>query len=67
MSEDKDFKDNIYFLKFDVDELPDLSRELGVRAMPTFLFFNGGEKVDEMVGASPPTLQQKAQDLAALE
>jgi thioredoxin-like negative regulator of GroEL len=43
-------------MKFDVDHLPDLAQELGVRAMPTFLVFKDGEKVDEFVGANPPAL-----------
>lgn len=39
------------FYKLDVDEVPDVAQELGVRAMPTFMVFKGGEKVDEVVGA----------------
>ena len=31
----------------------------GVRAMPTFLFFKNGNKVDEMKGADPVTLESK--------
>ena len=31
----------------------------GVRAMPTFLFFKNGNKVDEMNGADPVTLESK--------
>ncbi|KAL7786319.1 thioredoxin-like protein [Trichoderma ceciliae] len=57
-SDEAEFKDKVHFVKFDVDELPELSQELGIRAMPTFLFFKNGEKVDEMVGANPPLLLQ---------
>ncbi|KAL9594213.1 MAG: hypothetical protein Q9219_007156 [cf. Caloplaca sp. 3 TL-2023] len=39
------------FYKLDVDEVPDVAQELGVRAMPTFIIFKGGEKVGEVVGA----------------
>lgn len=39
------------FYKLDVDELPDVAQELGVRAMPTFVLFKDGEKVGEIVGA----------------
>jgi thioredoxin 1 len=46
----------VHFIKFDVDELPAVTQALGVRAMPTFFFFRGGNKVDEMVGANPPAL-----------
>ncbi|KAL6872784.1 thioredoxin domain-containing protein [Trichoderma novae-zelandiae] len=57
-SEEAEFKDKVHFVKFDVDELPELSRELGIRAMPTFLFYKNGNKVDEMIGANPPVLLQ---------
>jgi thioredoxin 1 len=50
-----------HFLKLDVDEVPDVAQELGIRAMPTFLIFKGGEKVQEIVGANPKAL------LAAIE
>lgn len=40
------------FYKLDVDEVPDVAQELGVRAMPTFILFKDGEKVGEIVGAN---------------
>ncbi|KAI4165467.1 MAG: hypothetical protein LQ342_000877 [Letrouitia transgressa] len=40
------------FYKLDVDEVPDVAQELGVRAMPTFVVFRNGEKVGEIVGAN---------------
>ncbi|KAH8808960.1 thioredoxin TrxA [Xylogone sp. PMI_703] len=52
----KEYED-AYFIKFDVDELPDVAQELGIRAMPTFLFFKDGDKVGEVVGANPPAIQ----------
>jgi len=45
------------FFKVDVDEVPDVAQELGIRAMPTFLLFKDGEKVDEIVGANPHELE----------
>lgn len=45
------------FYKLDVDEVPDLAQELGVRAMPTFMVFKNGEKVGEVVGANQKALQ----------
>jgi len=45
------------FYKLDVDEVPDVAQELGIRAMPTFLIFKDGEKVAEVVGANPKALQ----------
>lgn len=45
------------FYKLDVDEVPDVAQELGVRAMPTFLLFKDGVKVGEVVGANKAALQ----------
>jgi thioredoxin 1 len=45
-----------HFVKLDVDEVPDVAQELGIRAMPTFLIFKGEEKVAEVVGANPKAL-----------
>ena len=45
------------FYKLDVDEVPDVAQELGVRAMPTFMVFKNGEKVGEVVGANEVALR----------
>jgi len=45
------------FYKLDVDEVPDVAQDLGIRAMPTFLLFKNGEKVAEVVGANPKALK----------
>ena len=50
-----------HFVKLDVDEVPDVAQELGIRAMPTFLIFKNEEKIQEIVGANPKAL------LAAIE
>lgn len=47
---------NAHFIKVDVDEVPDVAQELGIRAMPTFILFKKGEKAEEVVGANPPAL-----------
>ncbi|KAF2201731.1 thioredoxin [Delitschia confertaspora ATCC 74209] len=56
---------NVYpqarFYKIDVDEVPDVAQELGIRAMPTFLLFKNGEKVAEVVGANPKALESAIQ------
>jgi thioredoxin 1 len=56
LSQKEPFNGKIHFAKFDVDHVKDLSHELGIRAMPTFVFFKDGEKVEEVVGASPQAL-----------
>ncbi|KAJ5312081.1 hypothetical protein PENANT_c011G00812 [Penicillium antarcticum] len=53
----------IKFYTFDVDKVPDLSAELGVRAMPTFMLFKDGQKFSEVVGAAPPAIEQAIQSL----
>ena len=45
------------FFKLDVDEVPDVAQDLGIRAMPTFLLFKNKEKVGEVVGANPKALE----------
>lgn len=45
------------FYKIDVDELPEVAQELGVRAMPTIFAFRDGEKVGNVVGANPQALE----------
>jgi thioredoxin 1 len=47
----------IDFCKVDVDEVPSVASELGVRAMPTFFFFKNGEKIGEVVGANPAAIK----------
>ncbi|KAI8621054.1 thioredoxin-like protein, partial [Chytriomyces sp. MP71] len=41
----------VSFLKVDVDEQPEISQKHGVSAMPTFIFFKNGAKLDQVVGA----------------
>ncbi|OJD26905.1 thioredoxin [Blastomyces percursus] len=48
---------NVGFYKVDVDECPDIAQELGVRAMPTFILFKDGQKVDEVLGAVPQAIE----------
>lgn len=56
MSNLDEFKD-VYFAKIDVDELPDLSHELGITAMPTFVAFKDGELSGKVIGAKPGDIQ----------
>ncbi|GKT61519.1 thioredoxin [Colletotrichum tofieldiae] len=63
-NEEKNSK--VHFIKIDVDEVPDVSQELGIRAMPTFLIFQNGEKAQEIVGANPTALKQAIEKFADL-
>jgi thioredoxin 1 len=47
-----ELKDKIPIIKLDVDENSDIAAQLGVRNVPTILFFKNGEVVDKMVGAN---------------
>lgn len=53
------------FYQIDVDELSDVAAELGIRAMPTFMLFKNGEKVQDIVGANPPALEAGIRSLVA--
>ena len=57
--------DKIHFLQVDVDEVPDLAQELGIRAMPTFIVFQDGNKVEEIIGAKVDALQKAVQKYAS--
>lgn len=52
---------NVNFAQIDVDAVPDVAGDLGIRAMPTFMLFKDGEKVDELLGANPPGLEKLVQ------
>ena len=43
---------NTVFVKIDVDQNADAAEACNITAMPTFQFYKGGSKVQEVVGAS---------------
>jgi len=45
------------------ERLPDLAQELGIRAMPTFIFFKNGEEVKKIVGADKKKIREAVQEL----
>jgi thioredoxin 1 len=45
--------------KLDVDNNPQVSQQLGIRNLPTILFFKNGQVVDKQVGAVPKSLLTK--------
>lgn len=57
MSNQETYK-NVAFYKLDVDELPDVAQDLQIRAMPTFLLFKDGVKVEEIVGANEVAIRR---------
>jgi thioredoxin len=49
----------ITFAECDVDKAKDVAQACGITAMPTFQFFKGGKKVDEVKGADVQQLTTK--------
>ncbi len=48
----------MHFVKFDVDNVPEIAQQLRVSSIPAFFFFKDGEQVDNFVGANPAELQR---------
>lgn len=53
-----------HFVKFDVEKIPELAKSLGIRAMPTFVFFKNAEKVQEIVGANSVEVERIVKEMA---
>ncbi|KAI0313214.1 thioredoxin-like protein [Amylostereum chailletii] len=45
------------FYKVDVDDQPDIAQEVGVRAMPTFVGYQRGQKIGDLTGAYKDRLE----------
>ena len=48
-----EFAGKLKIVKVNVDELPDLAQQFGIRSIPTLLIFKNGEVVNQLVGALP--------------
>ena len=55
---EKEFSD-VVFLKVNVDENDATAEEYGIQAMPTFMFFRDGKKIDSFSGANEQKLRVK--------
>lgn len=55
------------FFKVNVDEATVLSAKLGIRAMPTFLVYKGGELKKEIVGANQAAIRTALTELLTEE
>jgi len=47
------YGDQIVFAKVNVDELPEVAGQYGIRSIPTLLLLREGEVVEELIGARP--------------
>ena len=52
----EEYKGRIVVAKMDVDSNPAITSKLGIRNIPTILFFKAGQQVDKQVGAVPKTV-----------
>ncbi len=48
--------ESVKFYKVDVDEAEDVSREVNITAMPTFVLFKNGQEVNRLRGVNPDGL-----------
>jgi thioredoxin 1 len=48
-----EYKGKAKVFKIDVDQDGQLAEEFGVKGVPTVIFFKGGKRIDEVVGAVP--------------
>ena len=51
-----EYKEKAVIAKLNVDENPVISSKLGVRNIPTILYFKNGEVVDKQMGAVPKSV-----------
>jgi thioredoxin 1 len=54
-----EFDGKVKFTKLDVDSNPNSATSYGIRGIPTLLIFNGGQPVDQVVGAVPKSVLKK--------
>lgn len=52
---------HVKFYKVDADAQEQIAVEVGIRAMPTFMLFKDGNKIDGLTGANPSALQALVQ------
>ena len=53
-----ELKDQVVFLKVDVDETDDIAAEYKIEAMPTFVFIKNKAVVEKFSGASEAKLKE---------
>lgn len=58
----KDYEGKVKIVKLNVDDNPMTSAQLGIRSIPTLMFFKDGEKVDMIIGAQSKAAMAKKID-----
>ncbi len=60
----KEYAGKVKILKLNTDENPDIASKYKIMGIPTLMFFRGGQRVDQVVGAVPkPQLKAKLDSL----
>ena len=49
---------NVVFRKVDVDAAKDVAQHAGIKAMPTFKFYKGGNEIETIQGANENKLTE---------
>lgn len=61
----EDYKDSVVIGKLDVDENPEISGTLGIRSIPTIIFFKNGKELHRQIGvAQKSSLVEKIDSLS---
>ena len=47
----EDYKDKSSIVKINIDDAPSIATKFGIRSIPSILLFNGGNVVEQRVGA----------------
>jgi thioredoxin 1 len=56
----KEYAGKVKIMKLNTDENPEIASKYKIMGIPTLMFFNDGQKVDQVVGAVPkPQLKSK--------
>jgi thioredoxin 1 len=58
-----DYQGKVKVGKIDIDETPEITKDYGVRSVPTIIIFEGGQKTGQQVGL---TTQEKIVQLLGL-
>jgi thioredoxin 1 len=62
----KEYAGKVKVVKLNTDENPEIASRYKIMGIPTLMFFKGGQKVDQIVGAVPkPQLKAKLDSLIA--
>jgi thioredoxin 1 len=57
-----EYKGKVVFAKVDVERNPQMASYLGIRSIPTMIFFSKGEEKERLVGSFPKSHIQKRID-----